>query len=189
MSQEIEIEFKNLLTKAEYETLLEKLPFPKDGMKQTNYYFETPDFQLRNNHSALRIRKKNNLYKLTLKEPYQGGLLETHDSLTEDEAIEWIKNNPIPKEATTNQLNKMNIEISDLQYYGSLTTVRREYKENGLIFCLDYSTYNNVEDYELEIESLDRASGLKALGKVLQTFGISKKETTNKIERFFHSLT
>lgn len=48
MSQEIEIEFKNLLTEAEYNRIYQFLPFESvELMEQTNYYFETGDGQLR----------------------------------------------------------------------------------------------------------------------------------------------
>jgi uncharacterized protein YjbK len=188
MAQEVEIEFKNLLTKEEYELLLERLPFPHEGHKQVNYYFETSDFQLRNNKAALRIREKNGEYRLTLKEPYKDGLLETHDSLTKDEAEAWINGNPIDKEFTKKRLYQMGISVENLKCYGSLTTIRREYKDSGLIYVLDHSSYHDQEDYELEIESTDRESGLKALDTILKDWSIVKKETPNKIARFFNSL-
>lgn len=189
MTQEIEIEFKNLVTKDEFEILLKHLPFPKEGHKQINYYFETPDHKLRSNQSALRIREKKGKYILTLKEPFGDGLLETHDVLTSEEASSWLNGNPIGKEETTKQLQKLDIPIHELQYFGSLTTIRREYQDNGLIFVLDYSTYHDQEDYELEIEAMDKNSGLKAIEHTLKQFGITKKETPNKIARFFQSLT
>jgi uncharacterized protein YjbK len=187
MVQELEIEYKNLLTKEEYELLLTKLPFP-NGQDQINYYFETPDLRLRTMDSALRIRKKQDRYQLTLKEPYQDGLLETHDELTDEEAKEWKSGNPIPKEGTTKQLNKMGIEVVDLKYYGSLLTTRREYEEKGIIYVLDHSKYHDQEDFELEIEAPDKESGMKAMDNILHTFGIVKKDTPNKIARFFQSL-
>ncbi len=58
MSQEIEIEYKNLLTKDEFNSLLSNLSFPRKGQVQINYYFETADLALRNKLSALKIKKK-----------------------------------------------------------------------------------------------------------------------------------
>ncbi|WP_026905752.1 CYTH domain-containing protein [Paucisalibacillus globulus] len=188
MTQEIEIEFKNLLTKREYDILLERLPFPSVGKKQINYYFETPDFKLRKNGSALRIREKEGKYQLTLKEPYKDGLLETHDSLSKIEVTEWLQDKPVTKEATAKQLEKMDISVGELQYYGSLTTIRREFKDNGLIYVLDHSYYHDVEDYELEIEATDKDSGIKALKTTLDENGITRKETPNKIARFFQKI-
>ncbi|WP_010093585.1 CYTH domain-containing protein [Ornithinibacillus scapharcae] len=181
MTQEIEIEFKNLLTKQEYDMLLAHLPFPEDGQKQINYYFETPDRKLQNRQSALRIREKNGKYRLTLKEPFGDGLLETHDTLTFEEASLWMKGNPIAKKATTTQLHNLQVPLEELQYYGSLTTIRREYQNNGLIFVLDYSTYHNQEDYELEIEALDKETGLKAFEQTLKQLGIEKRKHLIKL--------
>ncbi|WP_047982372.1 CYTH domain-containing protein [Ornithinibacillus contaminans] len=189
MAQEIEIEFKNLLTKAEYDLLLEHLPFPESGQEQINYYFETPDRKLQMNGSALRIREKNGSHQLTLKQPHEVGLLETHDTLSHKEAMEWINHHPIVKEATTKQLKQLNISVTDLKCYGSLTTIRREFRDKGLIYVLDHSIYHNQEDYELELEAPNFQDGITAFEALLQNFNITKKETPNKIARFFNSLT
>src|SRR5699024_11542022 len=67
MVQEIEIEYKTLLTKNEYNILLNALPFSSETIMQTNHYFETDDFKIERHHSALRIRNKGQRYTLTLK--------------------------------------------------------------------------------------------------------------------------
>lgn len=64
MSETIEIEFKNLLTKVEYEKLLNAFNVKDEQIIcQTNHYFDTPDFTLKDLGSALRIREK----KITMK--------------------------------------------------------------------------------------------------------------------------
>lgn len=68
MSQEIEIEYKNLITIDEYNQLLTAYPFPQEGKKQINYYFETADRKLQHQGCALRIREKSDTYHITLKE-------------------------------------------------------------------------------------------------------------------------
>ena len=53
MSQEIEIEFKNLLTKAQYEQLLEVFSISASQIhRQVNHYFDTPDQHLKKLSSA-----------------------------------------------------------------------------------------------------------------------------------------
>ncbi|WP_156288892.1 CYTH domain-containing protein [Oceanobacillus salinisoli] len=187
MAQEIEIEFKNLLTKEEFEKLLYKLPFPKHSVKQTNYYFETKNFSLKDKGSALRIREKAGKYQLTLKEPHELGLQETHDELTEEEAKQWMNGNIIPKYNTSKQLKNLGIKLEDLVYYGSLTTERREVTYKDVLIVLDYSTYNKKEDFEFELEAQDKHTGLQTFDALLQEFHIQKKNTPNKIERFFAS--
>lgn len=185
MAQEIEIEFKNLLTKDEYNHLLASFSFPKIAQKQTNYYFETKDFALQRNNSALRIREKNNEYKLTLKEPHPKGLLETNDILTENEALEWLKGNIIEKEYTTRQLINMKVPPQTLLYYGYLITERREVKYNEVLLVLDYSEFNDQYDYEFELEAPSREIGLHTFQSILTKLNIKEKDTPNKIERFF----
>lgn len=187
MTQEIEIEFKNLLTKEEYNILLNKLPFPEQGKKQINYYFETESLDLRSRRCALRIREKDGTYFLTLKEPFKTGLLETHDILTKNEAFHWISGKMISKPNTSNRLKLLNINLFDLQYIGSLTTIRREYNHNGFIIVLDKSMYNGHTDYELEIEAPSYIEGEKYFLALLHKYQIKQKTTPNKIERFFNS--
>lgn len=188
LSQEIEIEFKNLITKEEFNKILSMYSFHEPPVVQTNFYFDTPNFSLRNNHSALRIREKKGIYYLTLKETIQEGILETHDSLTLDEVIYWKNNEPVVKSNVAKQLNKLNIRISELIYYGSLTTKRTEYHHDQLIYVLDESNYNGQSDYELEIEAPTFQKGQVVFNNLLKTSGIPKRETPNKIMRFFSTL-
>src|SRR5699024_12592300 len=97
IKQQIEIERKTMLTEAEFELLLKKLPFESAPIIQTNYYFETEDLALKRNRSALRIRQKNNSYTLTLKEPHEEGVLETNEPLTEYGAKMCLHIMNIPK--------------------------------------------------------------------------------------------
>ncbi|MFZ3577922.1 CYTH domain-containing protein [Virgibacillus sp. DJP39] len=189
MTQEIEIEYKNLLTAAEFSKLLHYFPFPQTGTWQTNYYFETANYQLKVKGAALRIREKSGSYVLTLKEPHPEGLLETHDTMTKDEAARWINGERFEKEQVCRQLNLLGIPKEDLVYYGSLKTERYETNYQGTLLVLDYSTYNGTSDYELEIEAKSRNAGQQMLRSIIEEHGITEKETPNKIKRFFSSLT
>lgn len=188
MSQEIEIEYKNLLTKEEFDYLLTSLPFTEASETQVNYYFETQDLKLSKKSSALRIRLKHNNYQLTLKEPHDLGILETHDTLSEKEAIAWLEGDIIEKEHTLKQLTELGVASKDLIYYGSLTTVRYETSFNGVLLVLDYSTYNGQSDYEFELEAPNRSLGLQNFNTILARHQIQKRHTPNKIERFFSTL-
>lgn len=188
MSQEIEIEYKILLTFDKYLLLSNKMPFPNQAIMQTNYYFDTKNNDLRKERSALRIRKKNDGYTLTLKEPYGEHILETHDALTEGEFLQWINENPVTKPNVSNQLIKLGIKDTDLIYLGSLTTERKTFTKYGIEYVLDKSEYNGITDYELEIEAPTAESGMAAFKKILQDFHIKKQAAITKNERFFLSL-
>ena len=62
-----EIEFKTLITKEQYEKLLKDFNLENNIFTQTNYYFDTEDAKLLQEKTVLRIRHKNNSYKLTKK--------------------------------------------------------------------------------------------------------------------------
>lgn len=188
MTQEIEIEYKNILTKEEYDKLLQVFPFPREGLKQVNHYFETPDFKLKQHKSAIRIREINGTFRLTLKQPYEQGLLETHDDLTEHEAQLWRQGNIIPQKNTLKQLHAMGISANELVYFGSLTTIRREFTDHSIQYVLDCSMYHGQIDYELEIEAPTVSAGKKAFDTLLKTYAITRKTTPNKIERFFSAM-
>ncbi|MDL4842935.1 CYTH domain-containing protein [Aquibacillus rhizosphaerae] len=189
MAQEIEIEFKNLLTETEYEQLLQYFEFKKeDAIIQTNHYFETKDFKLKEKNSALRIREKNHLFQLTLKEPHPEGLLETHDTLSEAEAHSWFNNDIIPKPHVAKQLNQLGVDFADLHYGGKLSTHRLETTYKDTTIVLDYSSYSNTSDYELEIEAKNKNHGETIFNNLLNEHNIPKRVTPNKIKRFYSTL-
>src|SRR5690625_278453 len=188
MVQEIEIEYKTLLTKQEFNTLLHALSFPQDSVSQTNYYFDTIDFALKGHQSALRIRKKAGRYTLTLKEPHVEGVLETHDQLSSNEFEQWINGQPIQKDNVTHQLTAMGVIVPQLLFYGALHTERRTFTEEEIIYVIDKSSYNNITDYELEIEAPSKIKGKEALRKILDKFPVVEQKSITKIERFFTTL-
>ncbi|MCP3031970.1 CYTH domain-containing protein [Halobacillus sp. A1] len=188
MTQEIEIEFKNILTEEEFVKLYEHLSFDSEELiEQTNYYFETEDFKLRQLGSALRIRRKKDQWTLTLKQPHEEGLLETHDNLTEDEVNQWMLNRPRSTTYVQNQLQEAGIDIAELQYMGSLMTRRKEKEYKGTTVVLDQSFYFEQNDYELELEAAEYESGKKVFEELLAEQHIPKRKTDNKIKRFFNA--
>jgi len=188
MSQEIEIEYKNLITREEYKQLLKTYPFPSKGKKQINHYFETPDKRLQKQGCAIRIREKSNTYTLTLKEPHPSGLLETHDIIHKETFHQWVSGNIIPQPYTTGQLINRGIQPEHLKYMGNLETIRNETNYKGVLLVLDISKYNGYMDYELELEASDESVGLHLFNEILDHQGIEKRSTPNKIKRFYTSL-
>ncbi|WP_028402591.1 CYTH domain-containing protein [Ectobacillus panaciterrae] len=182
MKQEIEIEFKNMVTKNEFQTLCEAFSITS-FIEQTNHYFETKNFALKETGSALRIRFKSGSYILTLKQPAEIGLLETHQRLTEQEAEQMMETGIVVPGSVANQLQALHIPLQ-LSYFGSLTTKRAEtmYKEGLLIF--DHSFYFNHDDYELEYEVKDESKKTDFLS-LLGAYNIPVRPTQNKVQRFF----
>ncbi|MHC0036684.1 CYTH domain-containing protein [Pseudoneobacillus sp. C159] len=186
MSQELEIEFKNLLTKLEYEKI--KTHFQLDNSQfllQVNHYFDTPTFSLKEKHSALRIRKKADDFELTLKQPASVGLLETNQILTAEQAHLAITENIIPDGEIIQLIHSLKIDSNTLRFFGTLSTIRAEWEYRSGLLVLDRSYYLNTEDYELEYEVIDFEEGQKNFIELLSSMEIPVRKTENKIKRFY----
>src|SRR5699024_5945233 len=121
MTQEVEIEYKNMLTKEEYDRLLHHFGGTNPFIwKQVNHYADTEDFQLKKHSSALRIRILPNLNECTLKTPYGNHLLETTFQLNTEKAEQMIKENHLElSDEMTDKLNELAISISSLRFFAS----------------------------------------------------------------------
>lgn len=186
MSQNIEIEFKNMLTEKEFHYLSSYFKLEPDQFKkQINHYFDTPSFTLKDKGSALRIREKGNEFELTLKQPAKQGLLETNQILTEGQANEALKTGKLPDGEVKDAVSDLISNMNELQYFGSLTTVRAEVEYKEGILVLDHSYYLNTEDFELEYEVTDESEGFLNFSNLLTELKIPARQTDNKIKRFY----
>ncbi|MBN6887526.1 uncharacterized protein YjbK [Cytobacillus horneckiae] len=186
MPQNIEIEFKNMLTKEEYFLVKDYFHFKEEHFfTQENYYFDTPSFSLKKLKSALRIREKNGKFELTLKQPYHDGLLETNEVISDKEAEELFHGSALQNINIIQLIKGMGINPLEIKYFGALQTTRAETDfKNGLI-VLDHSCYLNKEDFELEYEVTDRKKGSISFENLLNELHIPIRKTDNKIMRFY----
>lgn len=186
MTQNLEIEFKNMLTKTEYQTLLKDLNINNEQIySQENHYFDTPDFALKQARSALRIRKKQNDYEMTLKQPLEVGLMETNQRLSSEEALWAIQSGKLPAGEIKAKIDGMAIPFSKIEYFGSLHTNRVELEYKGGLLVLDHSCYLNKEDFELEFEVQSFHDGMEIFNEILRLYQIPERKTKNKIQRFY----
>jgi uncharacterized protein YjbK len=184
--QEIEIEFKNLLTKNEFHTLCSAFKMTdSDFIEQDNHYFDTPDFILKEHQCALRIRVKQGKSTLTLKQPNEKGHLETHQTLTAIEREQMLRGLSFIDGQVKQILQEEGIPISKIKHLGTLTTKRAEINYHNGTLVFDHSRYFNKEDFEVEYEVSNEDAGLRQFEKLLHHFSIEKRTTPNKIRRFF----
>jgi len=181
MLTEKEIEFKNLLTKQEFEFFVTFFQIDqKDFHTQTNYYFDTQDNFFKDNGMGFRLRVLKNQNELTLKRPIEEHVMEentVHVSNFEREDI--IHKSTFPSIPFLEQFNL----VTPLLCIGSLQTNRVEipYK-NGTLF-LDHSIYSQTEDFEVEYESSDVKYGEKVFRDLLDSQSIPIRHTDKKIAR------
>ena len=181
-----EIEFKQLLSQSQYQSIYNKY-FPEmQPFSQTNYYIDTEQFDLRSHKSALRIRVKDDYYEMTLKIPAEVGLMEYNfETHVIPELNKELVANDLPLEITE-QLNKMNVDVNQLVILGALTTSRLEKEVQCNLLVLDKSDYLNYQDYELEYEVEDYDDGLIQFKMILEAFDIKHETPENKVQRFFN---
>lgn len=186
MATNNEIEFKQLLSQSQYQSIYNKY-FPEmQPFSQTNYYIDTEQFNLRSHKSALRIRVKDDYYEMTLKVPAEVGLMEYNfETHVIPELNKELVANDLPLEITE-QLNKMNVDVNQLVILGALTTSRLEKEVQGNLLVLDKSDYLNYQDYELEYEVEDYDDGLIQFKMILEAFDIKHETPENKVQRFFN---
>ncbi|MCY7210645.1 CYTH domain-containing protein [Streptococcus sp. IsoGale021] len=183
----LEIEYKTLLTKNEYQQLL---PLFSDitATKQTNYYIDTADFSIRDAKMALRVRAFENRAELTLKIPQQVGNMEYNQSLTLEECHTLINTCVLPEGEIRILLTHAAINLDELKVLGSLTTIRYEKETTIGLMALDENHYFDKTDYELELEATDAEMGKEQFDYFLQAHHIHYKYAKPKVARFAQNL-
>ncbi|MFK2825802.1 CYTH domain-containing protein [Bacillus sp. B190/17] len=187
MSQQLEIEFKNMVSQADFERLADAFHIqPEDFHVQHNHYFDSESFLLKQGGCALRIREKDGTFELTLKEPAADGLLETNEMISRSEAEALLAGSAFPIGLVKERLQHFIDDMTQLKHFGTLSTKRAEieFKEGLLVF--DNSFYLNREDYEIEYEATERISGEKIFMDLLKSYQIPLNQADNKVRRFYN---
>lgn len=178
MDKHLEIEYKILVNESQFYELLKDYPNLK-FIKQTNYYYDNINNDLRNNKIAMRIRDKGELI-YTLKNPCEHGV----------EEYECIVNSNDPKifdeEPIKSVLNKFNIN-GPFICLGALVTYRAMYICDDYELCFDINEYNNYKDYEIEYEYKREHDGLTNFNQILSKVNLTyKRNCASKIKRCLH---
>lgn len=185
---EIEKEFKNLITKENYEEILNDYQnILTTSITQTNSYY---DYQgiLKSHHIALRIRtiEGQSTGEITLKIPQ-----DTYEVLeiTETLPIDILQSFNAQKEFTLPEkiykaLVNQKINLKTVQQTAHLITHRKQgtLSANELL-VLDESHYNGRCDYEIEMEVNDLQQGEQVFNQFLHQYGIKRQQADSKIKR------
>ena len=190
MTQHIEIEFKNVLTKQQYEQLLDAFSIQANQIhRQVNHYFDTPQQHLKNVSSALRIRELEQTIECTLKEKASKHQhLETTDMISREEADAMLAGAIITAPSVKERLAQFDVPLDKLQRYGTLTTDRVEIPYEGGLLVFDHSFYLQCDDYEVEYETNDETFGKNVFSQFLVKYNIEPQPAQKKIVRFMTAL-
>lgn len=141
MNAHIEKEYKMLLNKEEYISLLNNID--SNTYKQANYYYSSSS-----KIASFRIREIENKYIFTLK-------VKENDYHREYEFE--ISDNSLNDERISDLFKEFN--ISEYRYVGELITYRTDLKLSKGIISLDKNEYLGVTDYEIEYELYNYQDG------------------------------
>lgn len=193
MSYEIECEKRILIEKEDYFSILKDIRKQHKNVKFlfiTNYYLDTDDRSIIKNRSVLRIRTISGHKKvLTLKIAGTNGDKEHHQELTYYSYKKCLNGCYIPKGNIKEQLLKIGVDVNKISCFGNLKTKRLEIKNDNHLLVLDLNQYNNIVDYNLEIEAKDMKTAESVFEYYLNKFSINaKNDHSSKSSRFFKTL-
>ena len=182
--REIEIEFKNLLTKEQYAALFKKYDLKNsEEIINKNFYYDDADESFKKIGAALRIRYTNKKTEMTLKVKGETQNVEINVPLDERYPKEPTVLPILPNEIIT-ELERMNVKIKTPMLIQKIETLRHEVVLKEGLLVLDETTFiNDIIDYELEFETKDYEAGLIAFEKLLEENNIDKNPAKPKIAR------
>lgn len=191
---QVEREFKNLLTKSQYHSLLEDFkPLLSKEITQTNSYYDW-DGILQSHKMALRIRivEGKTIGEITLKIPQSS--LEVLE-FTHELPVEILHQYNEQKQFTLPLSIKETLEsngvfIEKVEQTALLTTHRLEGPlSNNEWLVLDESHYNGKVDYEMEMEVQNLSLGEEVFLQILQKYQIQREQAESKIKRALSSIS
>lgn len=190
MNEQYEIEFKNVLTKEQYQQLLHEFAVKEENIvHQTNHYFDTDKWHLKQLSSGLRIRETKDKIVCTLKvKTDEHTHLETTDTLTKDERDDMLNCRGFYAPTVKAKLVSLQVPIERLRVFGSLSTDRVELPYKGGLLVFDHSFYLDRDDYEVEYEANDAQLGKEIFLQFLNEHNISIQVADKKIARFMKAL-
>ena len=173
-----EFESRIMLTNDEYISVVSffmKLYPNQHFLQNTNYYFDTDDFYLKNQHITLRVRFINDVKcELTLKIKGSNGDQEINDSLTFKQ-FELLKNEGVfPIGNVRDYLLTHSLPLNAYKCLTSLYNLRLEIKQGDHLLVIDKNIYNDITDYNLEIETEDNVVHAQdVLSSYIKQFNLS----------------
>ena len=157
-----------------------------------NRYLDDANSNIRGNHNVLRIRsfKNNPSREFTYKIKGDDGDIEYTTILSQYWFYQITRFSRIPEGETKEALLKNGIDISSLRTLVELFTRRIEVELDDHILVLDSNMYNEIVDFDLEIESkISTEHAKETILKYCEMFSLEyKKDYIVKSRRAFLSL-
>lgn len=166
----LEQEFKALISKEQFEKIRYNYTWDKKFTQVNHYYFDNNDYIIKN-EITVRVREKDNSYKLQIKIPES---IRSNIHIKNEFSMPFDN---VPQVISGDVLKKLcGFDVGDVKRLGELKTERRTKKiSNSVKLFLDKNEYLNTIDFEVEIEYLNDESEITNLVREL---GLSKSAVT-----------
>ena len=186
---ELEFESLTLIKEKDYLSLLDKYSklYPNHHITdQINVYFDDDKLSLYHINEVLRLRiyKDHRPSKFTYKFDRKngGGAEEIFQKLAEEEELNLLEKNIIPEGPVKEALKIKGIK--SIQFVGKIRTYRFEVFHKEYTIVLDENEYENIVDYNLEIESDSEAKSIEIMKAILKESNIKLEiDRTTKSKR------
>ena len=175
-----EYETRIMLTENEYFEIVSyfmRLHPNKHFLKNTNIYFDTEDLYLRKNHITFRLRTINDIRsEVTIKIKGKNGDDEINDSLNAKEVELILKERVFPNGGVKSFLLTLPYTFDAYKEIATLYNIRLEIEEDDHLLVIDKNIYNDITDYNLEIETADNIeSARKWLDHYIKQFNLANR--------------
>ena len=176
--ENLEIEYKVMVSKEDFELLLSKMGEDFHFYEQINYYYDTKKRKINRQGMSLRIRHflNENKYLVTLKVKEDEGKREYEDYVEEND-VKYLPES-IVSILILNKINPKNIEN-----IGKLKTIRKEFYQDGLVICFDHNYYYDIEDYEIECEGPSMEVARSILVSLLNKYNIKFEQSKDSKQK------
>lgn len=187
MADKLEVSFRTLLTKAEYQRLCKQYS-EKPSNLQTNYYFDTARYTLKAAEVVLRVRvREGSRYELALRRKKGYNKVEIVNQITEDEFNKFLETGDIPSLEVKAEIGDL-IKDQKILNYMSLSTFRIYFPHKHGVLAIDKCEYLGQTDYELEFQASTRDQGRKDFVETVKELNINYKVADTKIKRAYNAL-
>lgn len=143
----LEVEYKALISEETYEKIKNRYTWDWSKEQNNHYYFDSKG-ELSRRHIMVRVREKDDTYKVQVKAHKNPG-----------EALQICEESEFPidcipeKISAEDALKYTGIQTDGLSLLGNLMTLRNSLMWcDGVEICLDRSEYFDRIDYEIEVE-------------------------------------
>ena len=176
MSKSLEYEARVMLSITQYNKLLEIMSNIVP-ITLINEYFDDENCTIIKCRKMLRIRNLNNKgYELTFKVKGENGDTEFNQPISSKDRELFINEGTFPDGEVKEQVQSI-IPVDSIKLITSLKTLRHEKQFEDYLLVLDKNEYNNIVDFNLEVESDNKQKSIEIIKKYCELYGLQYSET------------